>query len=73
MRHYNDTADMIESRYTVTEIRQFYAKLLAGRGKLTSLQDIASKHKTAAGEADIDECVRELARVWRRFSKTTCA
>jgi hypothetical protein len=69
--------DQIESRYSEQEIRQFYAKLAAGRGKYTRLQDIPSAHLRYALGKDIENqylqayepMIEALVRDWYTFRK----
>jgi len=60
--------DRIENRYSILQIRQLYARYLAGRKKSASLEDIGKHYQRQALEADIDEAVRELARNWESFT-----
>lgn len=61
--------DLIENKYTTTEIRRLYALMLSGRGKYSDFAAVPTRFRQQAGAADIEECVAALAKGWHRFRK----
>ena len=62
--------DQIECRHTVHQIRQHYARFLAGKGMSARMEDIPQRHiKAAFAEPDIEKIVSKLADVWEVFKR----